>query len=85
MATTKSSCASPPKASSRIIHIRDGQIEAEEMVKMRHRLNEVIANQTGQPLEKVEKDTRRNFWMSAVEAKEYGLVGSIVESIDDVD
>ena len=60
-------------------------IEAEEMVKMRHRLNEVIANQTGQPLEKVEKDTRRNFWMSAAEAKEYGLVGTIVESIDDVD
>ena len=60
-------------------------IEAEEMVKMRHRLNEVIANQTGQPLEKVEKDTRRNFWMSASEAKEYGLVGTIVESIDDVD
>ncbi len=55
-------------------------IEAEEIVKMRGRLNQVIADQTGQPIEKVEKDTDRNFWMSAEEAKEYGLVGSIVGS-----
>ncbi len=55
-------------------------IEAEEIVKMRGRLNQVIADQTGQPVEKVEKDTDRNFWMSAEEAKEYGLVGSIVGS-----
>ena len=55
-------------------------IEAEEIVKMRGRLNQVIADQTGQPVEKVEKDTDRNFWMSAEEAKEYGLVGSIVSS-----
>ncbi len=55
-------------------------IEAEEIVKMRHRLNQVIADQTGQPLEKVEKDTDRNFWMSAQEAREYGVVGSIVRS-----
>ncbi len=55
-------------------------IEAEEIVKMRGRLNQVIAHQTGQPLDKVEKDTDRNFWMSAEEAKEYGVVGSIVAS-----
>lgn len=55
-------------------------IEAEEIVKMRSRLNQVIADQTGQPLDKVEKDTDRNFWMSAEEAKEYGVVGSIVSS-----
>jgi ATP-dependent Clp protease protease subunit len=53
-------------------------IEAEEIVKMRGRLNQVISDQTGQPLDKVEKDTDRNFWMSAEEAKEYGVVGSIV-------
>jgi ATP-dependent Clp protease protease subunit len=53
-------------------------IEAEEIVKMRGRLNQVIADQTGQPVERVEKDTDRNFWMSAEEAKEYGVVGSIV-------
>ena len=60
-------------------------IEAKEMIKMRQRLNQVIAKQTGQPLEKVEEDTRRNFWMSAAEAKEYGLVGTIVESIASID
>ena len=55
-------------------------IEAKEMIKMRKRLNEVISRQTGQPIERVEEDTRRNFWMSAPEALEYGLVGKIVQS-----
>ncbi len=55
-------------------------IEAEEIVKMRRRLNQVVADQTGQPLDKVEKDTDRNFWMSAEEAKAYGVVGQIVSS-----
>jgi len=53
-------------------------IEAQEIIKMRHRLNETIARQTGQPLEKVEKDTDRNFWMSAPQAVEYGIVGRII-------
>jgi len=55
-------------------------IEAKEMIKMRRRLNEVISKQTGQPLERVEEDTRRNFWMSATEAIEYGIVSKIVGS-----
>ena len=55
-------------------------IEANEMIKMRRRLNEVIARQTGQSIEQVEEDTRRNFWMSASEALEYGVVGKIVAS-----
>jgi ATP-dependent Clp protease protease subunit len=55
-------------------------IEAEEIVKMRGRLNQVIADQTGQSLDRVEKDTDRNFWMSAEEARDYGLVGSIVSA-----
>jgi ATP-dependent Clp protease protease subunit len=59
-------------------------IEAKEMIKMRHRLNGVIAKQTGQPLERVEQDTRRNFWMSASEALEYGLVGKIVATTDEL-
>jgi ATP-dependent Clp protease protease subunit len=59
----------------------DIEIEAEEILKMRQRLNEIIARQTGQPLEKVQEDTDRNFWMSAEEAKAYGLVGSIICSI----
>jgi len=55
-------------------------IEAQEIVKMRQRLNHTIARQTGQPIEKVEKDTDRNFWMSAEEAKAYGIVGTVLHS-----
>lgn len=62
----------------------DIAIEAEEIIKMRKRLNEIFSKQTGQPLEKVEKDTDRNFWMSAEEARDYGLVGKIIESVDEV-
>lgn len=62
----------------------DIAIEAEEILKMRRRLNQIFADQTGQPLEKVEDDTDRNFWMSAEQAKEYGLVGHIVHSLDEI-
>ncbi|MEZ4516178.1 MAG: ATP-dependent Clp protease proteolytic subunit [Chloroflexota bacterium] len=62
----------------------DIAIEAEEILKMRRRLNETFASQTGQPLEKVEQDTDRNFWMSATEAKEYGLVGEIINSVEEL-
>ena len=62
----------------------DIAIEAEEILKMRRRLNRIFAEQTGQSLEKVEQDTDRNFWMSAKEAKEYGLVGNIVQSVNEV-
>ena len=62
----------------------DIDIEAREIIKMRRRLNEIISRETGQPLEKVERDTDRNYWMSAEEAKEYGLVGKIIDSLKDV-
>ncbi|MCB8920419.1 MAG: ATP-dependent Clp protease proteolytic subunit [Ardenticatenaceae bacterium] len=62
----------------------DIAIEAEEILKMRRRLNETFAEQTGQPLEKVEADTDRNFWMSAGEAQTYGLVGQIIQALDEV-
>jgi ATP-dependent Clp protease protease subunit len=62
----------------------DIAIEAEEILKMRKRLNETFAAQTGQPLEKVEHDTDRNFWMSAQEAIKYGLVGKIIQSTEEV-
>jgi ATP-dependent Clp protease, protease subunit len=62
----------------------DIAIEAQEIIKMRRRLNEIFARQTGQPIEKVEDDTDRNFWMSAQEAKTYGLVGKIIESVDEI-
>ncbi len=62
----------------------DIHIEAEEILKMRDRLNREIAKETGQPLEKVVSDTERNFWMSAEEAKTYGLVGKIVTRTDEM-
>jgi ATP-dependent Clp protease protease subunit len=58
----------------------DISIEAQEILKMRDRLNNLFAKQTGQPVERIEKDTDRNFWMSAEEAKAYGLVGKIITS-----
>jgi ATP-dependent Clp protease, protease subunit len=63
---------------------QDIKIEAEEIIKMRERLNRIFSEQTGQPLEKVSKDTDRNFWMGAQQAIDYGLVGKIVHSIDDI-
>lgn len=62
----------------------DIAIEATEIIKMRRRLNQIFADQTGQPLEKVEKDTDRNFWMSAKEAQDYGLVGTIIQSVSEL-
>jgi ATP-dependent Clp protease protease subunit len=58
----------------------DIRIEAEEILKARERLNKTIADATGQPLERVEKDTDRNYWMSPEEALEYGIVGKIIKS-----
>lgn len=60
------------------------EIEAREMLKMRDRLNQIIADETGQPVERVAKDTDRNYWMGPEEAKEYGIVAHIVDSIDKV-
>lgn len=57
----------------------DIEIEAREILKMKDRLNRVFARQTGQPLERIEEDTRRNFWLGAEEAVRYGIVGRIVE------
>jgi len=62
----------------------DIAIEAQEIIKMRRRLNETFARQTGQPIEKVEEDTDRNFWMSAEQARDYGLVGKIIGTIDEL-
>lgn len=56
----------------------DIQIEAEEIIKTRTRVNKLISEGTGQPLEKVEKDTLRNFWMDAQEAIDYGIVHQII-------
>ena len=62
----------------------DISIEAEEILKMRERLNREIASETGQSYERVVQDTERNFWMSAEEAKAYGLVARVVQSASEV-
>lgn len=62
----------------------DIDIEAREIVKMRERLNRLIARETGQPYEKVAADTDRNYWMSAEEAIAYGMVARIIASAADL-
>ncbi len=62
----------------------DIQIEAEEILKARERLNRLIAEKTGQSVEKVAHDTDRNHWLSPEEAHEYGIVGTIISSASDL-
>ena len=62
----------------------DIEIEAREILKMRERINRIVSKETGQPLERIENDTRRNFWLGAEEAKEYGLVGQIIHGIHEI-
>ena len=61
----------------------DIAIEAEEIVKMRKRVNNIIADRTGQTYDKVVADTDRNFWMSAEQAVAYGLAGKIITRADE--
>ena len=56
----------------------DIEIEAKEILKMRDRLNRRFAEQIGQPLERIEEDTHRNFWLGAEDAVKYGIVGKII-------
>jgi len=58
------------------------EITAKRIVRMKQKINEIIAKHTGQPLEKIEKDTDRDFWLSAEEAVKYGLVDKVIESRD---
>lgn len=62
----------------------DISIEANEIIKMRERLNRIIARETGQSFERVVEDTDRNFWMSAEEAKDYGLVSHIISNVSEI-
>ena len=57
----------------------DIQIEAQEILRIRHQLNGNYANNTSQSIEKIEKDMDRDFFMSAEEAKEYGLIDKVIE------
>ena len=54
------------------------EIHAREILKTREQLNRILADQTGQPLEKIQRDTERDYYLSADEAKEYGLVDQVI-------
>ena len=60
--------------------VSDISIQTKEFMAVRQILNEVLAKHTSQPLERVERDTERNFWMSADEAKTYGLIDDVIKS-----
>ncbi len=62
----------------------DISIQAKQILKTKARINKLIADETGQPIERVEKDTDRDYWMTVEEAIEYGIVGKIVTSIAEV-
>ena len=62
----------------------DIEIHAREIVKTRERINKIIADRTGQPIERVAQDTDRDYWMSAEESHTYGLVGKIISSINEL-
>lgn len=57
----------------------DIEIEAKQILRVRSELNELLAKHTGQPLAKIEKDTDRDYFMSAQEAAEYGLIDKVIE------
>ncbi len=58
----------------------DIEIEAKEIVRIKRLLNEIMADRSGQPIEKIEQDTDRDYFLSAAEAKEYGLIDRVIES-----
>lgn len=58
----------------------DIQITAEKILKTRKSLNQILAKNTGQKLEKIERDADRDFWLDANEAKEYGLIDKVIEN-----
>ncbi|MBA9083885.1 ATP-dependent Clp protease protease subunit [Fontibacillus solani] len=60
----------------------DIEIRARRILKMRDKLNGILAERTGQPIEKIERDTDRDNFMSAAEAKEYGLIDKVIEKVD---
>ena len=59
--------------------VSDIEIQTEEFLRTKKRINEILALHTGQPIEKIEKDTDRNFFMAADESKEYGLIDTVFE------
>ena len=63
----------------------DIEISAREMVKLKNHLNLLIAEATGQPLERVQQDTQRDYWMNSPEAMEYGLISQVIENMSELE
>ena len=63
----------------------DIAIQAKEILRMRQTLNEILTKHSGQPLERIERDTDRDYFMSSLEAKEYGLIDHVIENRSDLD
>ena len=61
------------------------EITAKQIIKIKNKLNQIIASHTGQALEKVEKDTDRDFYLTAEQAKDYGIIDQVIESKEVVD
>jgi len=64
--------------------VSDIEIHASQILKIRDRINHIIAEATGQSMEKVAQDTDRDFWMTPEEAKDYGIVGRIVQNANEL-
>jgi ATP-dependent Clp protease protease subunit len=62
----------------------DIEIHAKELEKLREKINRLIAEETGNPTEQVEKDTDRDYWMNAAEAVKYGLISRVVINRDEI-
>ncbi len=60
------------------------EIQAREILKLKHRLNEILAECTGRTVEQVEQDTDRDYWLSSSEAKDYKLVDRVITSLSDI-
>jgi ATP-dependent Clp protease protease subunit len=64
--------------------VSDIEIELEQMLELRRRIRQTIAERTGRSYQEVERDTHRNCWLTASQAVEYGLVGRIIQHVNDV-
>jgi len=62
----------------------DINIQAQEILKLRHRMNEILASHTGRPLEQIARDTERDYYLGAGEAQEYGIVDAVASQRSDV-
>jgi len=58
----------------------DVEIEARQIMKMKDKINKLLSKHTGKPLAQVARDTDRNFWLSAQEAKEYGVIDEVIKA-----